>query len=72
MAITNFSPNYQEIVRLPNFELSQRVKSALDEYIEAIRQGKNVAEKAEIYQAYEDERLKRVTAVKRKRSYRAG
>ncbi|MCA0458653.1 MAG: hypothetical protein LCI00_32150 [Chloroflexi bacterium] len=67
MSNARFSPNYQEIVRLPNVELVQRAKLALDEYIKAIRIGKNVTEKAKIYQAYEDERLKRLSQIKRQR-----
>lgn len=67
MANSQSSPNYQEIVRLPNFELGQRIKLALDDYIAAIRLGKNVQEKAQIYQAYEDERLKRLSEIRQKR-----
>ena len=59
-------PNYHEIVRLSNSELSQRTKTALDEYIEAIKQGSNVAEKARMYEAYQDERLKRLNYIKMK------
>jgi hypothetical protein len=59
-------PNYHEIVRLSNSELSQRARTALDEYIQAIKQGNNVAEKARLYEAYQDERLKRLNYIKMK------
>jgi hypothetical protein len=66
--VTDFQsvPNYHEIVRLSNSELSQRTKTALDEYIQAIKQGLNVAEKARLYEAYQDERLKRLNYIKMK------
>ena len=67
MSNSQLSPNYQEIIHLPSIELGQRIKSALDDYISAIRLGKDVAEKAQIYQAYEDERLKRLSEIRQKR-----
>ena len=59
-------PNYHEIVRLSNSELSQRTKDALDAFIQAVKQGDHVAEKAQMYEAYQDERLKRLNSIKMK------
>jgi hypothetical protein len=66
MADLQSVPNYHEIVRLSNSELSQRTKTALDEYIQAIKQGVDVSEKARLYEAYQDERLKRLNYIKMK------
>ncbi len=63
--------NYPEIVRLSNSELSQRTRLALDEFIQAVKQGDEVNEKARIYQAYQDERLKRLNFIKLKYGKRA-
>ncbi len=64
-------PNYHEIVNLSNSELGQRTKQALDEYIQAIKHAENVAEKARLYEAYQDERLKRLNFIKDKYGKRA-
>ena len=63
--------NHREIVSLPNVELSKRCKTALDEFIQAVRQGneKVIMEKTRIYQAYEDERLKRLDITRNKYSH---
>jgi len=66
MADLQSVPNYHEIIRLSNSELSQRTKVALDEYINAIKEGTNVSEKARLYEAYQDERLKRLNYIKTK------
>lgn len=67
MSNSQLLPNYQEIMHLPSVELGQRIESALDDYISAIRLGKNVTEKTKLYQAYEDERLKRLSEVRHNR-----
>ena len=71
MSDLQFVPNYHEIVRLSNMELGQRTKAALDEYIQAIKQGANVTDKARLYEAYQDERLKRLNFIKTKYGKRA-
>lgn len=63
--------NYPEIVRLSNSELSHRTRLALDEFIQAVKQGDQVNEKAKVYQAYQDERLKRLNYIKLKYGKRA-
>jgi hypothetical protein len=56
------SLDYREITRLSNSELARCTQDALDSFIqEAIKQGGDVAEKARIYNAYQDERLRRIT-----------
>jgi hypothetical protein len=57
-------PDYHEITELSNSELANRTQAALDTFIEAIKEGRNVAEKAQLYNAYQDERLRRLTAKK--------
>ena len=64
MITSTQSPNYHEITQLPNSELIKRAKKALDAFMKAVKDGGNVAEKAQIYNAYQDERLKRVSPVK--------
>lgn len=64
-------PNYHEIVKLSNSELSQRTNQALDEYIQAIKNAEQVAEKARLYEAHQDERLKRLNFIKNKYGKRA-
>jgi hypothetical protein len=53
--------DYREITRLSNSELAKRTQDALDTFIQAVKQGGDVAEKARIYNAYQDERLRRIT-----------
>ena len=60
MSNTNTLPNYGEITQLSNTELVKRAKAALDTFMEAIKQGGNLAEKAQLYNAYQDERLNRL------------
>lgn len=55
------TPDYHEITRLSNSELAKRTQDALDIFIQAIKDGGDVAEKARIYNAYQDERLRRIT-----------
>ena len=62
MSTTKTSPNYDEIVKLSNTALATRTKAALDAFMRAVTQGGNVAEKAQLYNAYQDERLKRFTS----------
>jgi hypothetical protein len=71
MSDTQTSPNYYEIVKLPNSELSQRAKVALEDFIQAVKKGEDVTEKAQLYQAYQDERLKRLNFIKTKYGQRA-
>ena len=59
--MSDTTPDYREITRLSNSELAKRTQVALDSFIQAIKQGGNVAEKARIYNAYQDERLRRIT-----------
>ena len=61
MSNTNTLPNYGEITQLSNTELVKRAKAALDTFMKTIKQGGNVAEKARLYNAYQDEWLKRFT-----------
>ncbi len=56
-------PNYHEITTLSNSELAKRTKMASDAFVQAVREGGNVAEKAQIYNAYQDERLKRIKPI---------
>jgi len=60
MSNTQTSPNYHEITKLSNSELAKRAKAAMEAFIRTIKQGGNVIEKAQLYNAYEDERLKRI------------
>jgi hypothetical protein len=53
-------PDYSEIATLSNSELAKRTNMASDAFVQAVRHGGNVAEKAQIYNAYQDERLKRI------------
>lgn len=71
MSDIQIAPNYREIVKLPNSELSQRAKAALEDFIQAVKKGENVTEKALLYQAYQDERLKRLNFIKTKYGQRA-
>ena len=59
--MSDITPDYREITRLSNSELSQRAQDALDSFVQAIKQGGDVAERARIYNAYQDERLRRIT-----------
>ena len=59
--MSDTTPDYREITRLSNSELSKRTQAALDSFIQAIKQGGDVADKARIYNAYQDERLRRIT-----------
>lgn len=61
MSNTTISPNYREIIQLSNSELVKRGNAALNAFMQAVRQGGNIAEKAQVYNAYQDERLKRFT-----------
>jgi hypothetical protein len=63
MSDTTKSPNYREITRLSNSELARRTQAALDTFIQAVKQGGNVAEKAQIYNALQDERLRRIKPI---------
>ena len=60
MLNTKTSPNYDEIIKLSNNALATRTKAALDAFMQAVKQGGNVAEKARLYNAYQDERLNRL------------
>ena len=71
MSDIQIAPNYREIVKLPNSELSQRTKVALEDFIQAVKKGEDVTEKAQLYQAYQDERLKRLNFIKTKYGQRA-
>jgi len=64
MSDTHTRPNYREITKLSNRELADRTTAALEAFIQTVRQGGNVAEKAQIYNAYQDERLKRLNFIK--------
>ena len=63
MSDTNSSLNNHQITRLSNSELAQRTQAALDTFIQAVKRGGNVAEKAQIYNAYQDERLRRIKPI---------
>ena len=63
MSDTNRPLNDHQITQLPNSELAKRTQSALDTFIQAVKQGGNVAEKAQIYNAYQDERLRRIKPI---------
>lgn len=63
MSTTQTSPDYHEITQLSNSELAKRAKAAMEAFIRTIKQGGNVTEKAQLYNAYEDERLKRIRPV---------
>lgn len=63
MSNIQIQPNYREIAALSNSELVKRTKLASDAFVQAVRQGGNVAEKAQIYNAYQDERLKRIKPI---------
>ncbi len=60
MAYTHNTFNFQEIVDLPQTELNTRTKVALDEFMLALRTNDQIVQKGRIYQAYEDERMKRL------------
>jgi len=60
MSNTKISPNHRELTKLSNSELARRTQAALDTFIQAIKQGDDVAENAQIYNAYQDERMKRL------------
>ena len=60
MPDTRTLPIYGEIIKLSNSELVKRAMAALDTFMEAIKLGGNVAEKAQLYNAYQDERLNRL------------
>jgi len=64
MSDTQTPPNYREISKLSHRELAERTTAALETFIQTVRQGGNVAEKAQIYNAYQDERLKRLNFIK--------
>ena len=64
MADQHSQPDYHEITELSNSELAKRTQDALDTYIAAIKEGGDVTEKALLYNAYQDERLRRMTAKK--------
>ncbi len=52
--------NVQEILDLPNNELSKRTKAALDAFVQALKTGEHISKKGRLYQAYESERIKRL------------
>ena len=58
---------YEEIVELANGELTQRIDLAFNQLIESARHHENITEKVQIYQTCYNERIKRLTFVKRKR-----
>ncbi len=60
MSHTPMSPNLQKIIDLPQSELNKRTKAALDEFVQALKTGEAITKKGRIYQAYEDERMKRL------------
>ena len=64
MSDTRTLPNYSEIIKLSNSELARRTMLALDEFIQTIKRGGNRVEKGHIYNAHQDERLKRLTFIK--------
>ncbi|MBI1277792.1 MAG: hypothetical protein GC179_06655 [Anaerolineaceae bacterium] len=61
--------NIQEIRELPNVELSKRTKAALDEFVQALKTGEQISEKGRVYQAYENERIKRLDNTRSKYSH---
>ena len=66
------TPNYHEIVHLSPVELNKRTKAALDEFILALKTGNQINEKGHLYQALEDERLKRQDIARRKYVHSSG
>jgi len=60
MSNSKKSPDYDEIVKLSNTALATRTQAALDAFMQAVTRGGNVAEKAQVYNAYQDERLNRL------------
>jgi hypothetical protein len=64
MSDTYSDPNYHEITQLSNRELAKRTKAALDTFIQVVEQGGDVAEKEQLYNAYQDEHLKRLNIQK--------
>lgn len=60
--------NFQEITELPTVELSKRTKAALDAFVQALKSGEHISEKGRIYQAYENERIKRLDSARSKYS----
>ena len=64
MSDTHSGPNFHEIIHLSNVELAKRTKTALDKFMQSIKEGGNVAEKVQLYNAYQDERLNRLNVKK--------
>jgi hypothetical protein len=60
MSDTHSYPNYHEITQLSDSELAKCTQAALDAFMQVLEQGENAAEKAQLYNAYQDEQLKRL------------
>jgi len=69
MANQRVNITIQEITELPNVELSKRTKAALDEFVQALKTGDHVSETGRVYQAYQNERVKRPDYARSKYSH---
>ena len=57
-------PNYNELVELSNGDLTKRIRTARDVVNKALREHQPTTEKENIWQDFEDERLKRLKLAK--------
>ena len=57
---TKTSPNHRAVAKLSNSALAESTTAALEAFIQAVKQGEDVVEKAQIYDAYQNERLRRL------------
>lgn len=57
-------PSKDELAALSHAELNQRIQMAFDQWVEAMRCGKNVAETKAIHRAYDNEQIQRLHRLK--------
>ncbi len=62
-------PSKDELAELSHAELNARIQLAFDQWMQAVRQGQNAAEKKAIHAAYDNEQLNRLNRVKKYNKY---
>ena len=65
-------PTKDELAELSHAELNERIQTAFDQWIQAMRRGENAAEKKAIHHAYDNEQLNRLNRVKKYNKYYVG
>lgn len=65
-------PTKDELAELSHAELNEYIHLAFDQWMQAIRQGENAAERKAIHHIYDNEQLNRLNRVMKYHKYYAG